>query len=204
MILLIDNYDSFTYNIYQYISAISNSNVKVVRNDQISIQEITKLDPQAIIFSPGPGLPSQNEVCMEIVKQLYQTIPMLGVGFGHQLISMAFGAKLLRAKVTKHGKTSLITHNGLGVFSYMSQPLEVMRYHSFCIDKRSIPEQLEVIATSLEDGEIMAIKHLHYPVYGLQFHPESIGTTSGKKIIDHFLAEVRKESNDEKILGKVN
>ncbi|MEN1968501.1 aminodeoxychorismate/anthranilate synthase component II [Lentibacillus sp. N15] len=189
MILLIDNYDSFTYNLYQYFSE-ENAEVKVVRNDAIRISEIEALQPEAIIISPGPGLPLHAGRCIEIVQTFYQKLPILGVCLGHQIIGAALGATIKPANVIKHGKTSRITHNGLGLFSYLTQPLEVMRYHSFVIDPECHPPELEVTATSLDDNEIMAIKHRQYPVYGVQFHPESIGTNTGKKIIRNFLDEI--------------
>lgn len=134
---------------------------------------------------------------MEVVQHFYKKIPIIGICLGHQIIAEALGAELKPAKTIKHGKTSLVTHNGLGLFSYMSQPLEVMRYHSFVVDKETVPAHLEVVATSLEDNEIMAIKHRTLPVYGVQFHPESIGTTTGKKMIRNVLNEIGKELNYE-------
>jgi len=189
MILLIDNYDSFTYNLYQYFSE-EHVTVKVVRNDAISLAEIAALQPEAIIISPGPGLPHEAGRCIEIVQTFYQRIPILGVCLGHQVIGAALGATIKPAKVIKHGKTSRITHNGSGLFSYLTQPLKVMRYHSQIIDPSTTPAELEITATSLDDHEIMAIKHRQYAVYGVQFHPESIGTNTGKKIIRNFLDEI--------------
>ncbi|MEC5424580.1 aminodeoxychorismate/anthranilate synthase component II [Virgibacillus sp. C22-A2] len=198
MILLIDNYDSFTYNIYQYISE-ENIQVEVVRNNQISLEAIKLKKPEAIIISPGPGIPDQAGICLEVVKTFYKKIPILGICLGQQVIAAALGAKIVAADTIKHGKTSLITHNGSSPFDYMTQPLEVMRYHSLVIDKETLPEQLEITATSLDDNEIMAIKHHYYPLYGMQFHPESIGTASGKQLIQNFLQEIRKESTYETI-----
>ncbi|OZU88956.1 aminodeoxychorismate/anthranilate synthase component II [Virgibacillus indicus] len=192
MILLIDNFDSFTFNIYQYFSE-EGIEVEVIRNNQLSLGQIEALQPEAIIISPGPGLPEKAGICIELVKAFYKDIPILGICLGHQIIGEALGAELRKAKQIKHGKTSLITHNGLGIFSYLSQPLEVMRYHSYVIDKLTLPHELEIAATSLEDNEIMAIKHHSYPVYGVQFHPESIGTKTGKQIIRNFLEEIGRE-----------
>lgn len=193
LILLIDNFDSFTYNIYQAFSEEA-IDVKVVRSDVITIADIHTLNPEAIIISPGPGLPKASGICQEIITTFYKTIPILGISLGHQMIAATFGATFKQAQTVKHGKTTRITHDGLGVFSYLSQPLEVMLYHSHVID--TIPEQLEVTATSLDSNEIMAIKHRKYPVYGLQFHPESIGTITGQKLIKNFLHDIRKEHMD--------
>lgn len=198
MILLIDNFDSFTYNIYQSFSE-EGLDVKVVRNNAITIKEIKQLNPEAIIISPGSGRPEEAGICMEIVKIFYKQIPILGICFGHHIIAASFGAELAEAQTIKHGKTASITHNGSGMFSYLSQPLEVMLYHSYVIDKNTLPVQLEVTATSLDAGEIMAIKHHTYPLYGLQFHPESIGTTTGKKIIRNFLNEIRSVTSHETV-----
>lgn len=196
MMLLIDNFDSFTYNIYQYFSE-EEKEINVVRNNKITLAEIERLQPEAIIISPGPGLPVEAGICMEVVQHFYKKIPIIGICLGHQIIAEALGAELKPAKTIKHGKTSLVTHNGLGLFSYMSQPLEVMRYHSFVVDKATVPPHLEVVATSLEDNEIMAIKHRSFPVFGVQFHPESIGTATGKKMISNVLNEIGKELKHE-------
>ncbi|WP_188456014.1 anthranilate synthase component II [Virgibacillus oceani] len=198
MMLLMDNYDSFTYNLYQYFSE-ETIDVEVFRNDQLSLAEIEALNPEAIIISPGPGLPKQAGNCLDIVKAFHKQIPILGICLGHQIIAAALGAKIKQATIIKHGKTSLITHNSLGLFSYLSQPLEVMRYHSQIIDAETLPAQLEVAARSLDDNVIMAIKHRKFPVFGVQFHPESIGTNTGKKIIRNFLQEIREESRHEKL-----
>ena len=191
MILLIDNYDSFTYNIFHYFSS-ENVDIKVIRNDKLTSEDITELGPEAIIISPGPGTPETAGNCIQIVKDFYQKIPILGICLGHQIIASALGGKIKQATVIKHGKTSLITHNGLGLFSYLAQPLEVMRYHSLVVDLKTLPDELEVVATSMDDNEIMGIKHFRYPVYGIQFHPESIGTIAGKDIVRNFLKEIGK------------
>lgn len=191
MILLIDNYDSFTYNLFQYIS--EQYAVVVVRNDNITVQEIEELEPEAIIISPGPGLPNAAGICIEVVERFHKTIPILGVCLGHQAIGMAFGSKLREASEIKHGKTSLITHYGSELFNNLQSPEEVMRYHSFVISHEGFPNELEINAISIDTNEIMAIKHKQYPVYGLQFHPESIGTTSGKQMIKNFLNLLKKE-----------
>lgn len=198
MILLIDNFDSFTYNIYQSFSA-EGFEIKVVKNNEVSIEEIKLLNPEAIIISPGSGKPEQSGICMEIVQTFYKQIPILGICLGHHIIAATFNAELVEAKSIKHGKTALITHNGSGLFSYLSQPLEVMLYHSYVINKNTLPYPLEITAKSLDTDEIMAIKHHTYPLYGLQFHPESIGTATGKKIIRNFLDEIRRVTSHETI-----
>ncbi|WP_186575958.1 anthranilate synthase component II [Aquibacillus kalidii] len=192
MILLIDNYDSFTYNLYQYVSELGKE-VKVVRNDKITIEEIRLLKPEAIILSPGPGSPEDAGICMAVVKQLASEFPILGICLGHQAIGAAYGGKVTHAKQVKHGKTSMIRHQNDEIFSYLEQPLEIMRYHSLIISKDHVPSELIVTATSMDDNEIMAIKHSYLPVYGLQFHPESIGTSKGKRILDNFFKAIRKE-----------
>ncbi|MDX8045111.1 aminodeoxychorismate/anthranilate synthase component II [Gracilibacillus sp. S3-1-1] len=192
MMLLIDNYDSFTYNLFQYISELGKG-VKVVRNDKITLEEIRTLQPEAIILSPGPGTPEQAGICIDVVQQLAREFPILGICLGHQAIGAAYGATITHAGQIKHGKTSRIHHQNDEIFDYLEQPLEVMRYHSLVIDKKTIPDQLLVTATAMDDQEIMAIKHTYLPVYGLQFHPESIGTGRGKKILNNFFQAIRKE-----------
>ncbi|MGF3103267.1 anthranilate synthase component II [Rossellomorea sp. DUT-2] len=196
MILLIDNYDSFTYNLYQYIEELGEE-VIVKRNDAISLEEIKDLNPAGIILSPGPGKPEKAGICISIIQNLHASVPIFGVCLGHQAIGAAFGATIEVADKVMHGKTSLIKHNGCGVFEYLPQPLEVMRYHSLVIKIGTLPTQLEAVALSMDDNEIMAIKHMKYPMYGVQFHPESIGTKTGKKIIQNFLVQMRKENNRE-------
>ncbi|GGM33375.1 aminodeoxychorismate/anthranilate synthase component II [Paraliobacillus quinghaiensis] len=198
MILLIDNYDSFTYNLFQYISELDKE-VKVVRNDKITIDEIKKLNPEAIILSPGPGTPEEAGICIDVVKQLDDTFPILGICLGHQAIGVAYGATVTHAKNIKHGKTSMIKHNQDEVFHYLEQPLEVMRYHSLVVKQDTVPDVLQVTATSMDDQEIMAMKHNYLPVYGLQFHPESIGTNTGKQMLANFFAAIKKERSHETI-----
>ncbi|WP_044336627.1 anthranilate synthase component II [Rossellomorea aquimaris] len=202
MILLIDNYDSFTYNLYQYIEELGEE-VTVKRNDAISLEEIKELNPAGIILSPGPGKPEDAGICISIIQNLHASVPILGVCLGHQAIGAAFGATIEVAEKVMHGKTSLIKHDGSGVFEYLPQPLEVMRYHSLVIKNGTLPTQLETVALSMDDREIMAIKHMKYPMYGLQFHPESIGTKTGKKIIQNFLVQMRKENNRETLSTEV-
>lgn len=185
MILLIDNFDSFTFNLYQYLGELDRE-IRVFRNNQLTVDDIKKLNPEAIIISPGPGRPEDAGVCVEAIKSLYQTTPILGICLGHQAIAYAFGANIKQAATIKHGKPSYITHSGQ-IFDYLSSPLEVMRYHSLSVEKSSLPEDLECTAQSMDDREVMAIQHKYYPVYGLQFHPESIGTPLGKQILKNFL-----------------
>src|SRR5690625_636420 len=198
MILLIDNFDSFTYNIYQPFSE-EGFEVKVIRNDEMTITEIESLNPEAIVISPGSGKPEQSGRCMEIVKTFYKRIPILGICLGHYIIAAAFNAELIEAQTIRHGQTTPITHNGSGMFSYLSQPLEVMLYHSYVIDLNKFPHQFEITAKTLDTDEVMAMKHRTYPVYGLQFHPESIGTKTGKKMIRNFLDEIGSVKNHEAI-----
>ena len=185
MILLIDNYDSFTYNLYQYLGEVE-ENIIVKRNDEISIADIEALNPTAIVISPGPGRPEEAGISMEVIQKFYKTIPILGICLGHQAIGAAFGANVIGAKQIMHGKTSLIDHTGTDLFTGQENPLTVMRYHSLVVEKQSLPSELEVTATSQDDHEIMALKHKDYPLYGLQFHPESIGTKTGKQLLHEF------------------
>ncbi|SFM18990.1 anthranilate synthase component 2 [Gracilibacillus orientalis] len=191
MILLIDNYDSFTYNLFQYMSELGKQ-VEVVRNDKITLEEIRELDPEAIILSPGPGIPEEAGICIDVVKALSSEFPILGICLGHQAIGAAYGATVTHAGQIKHGKTSMIRHQNDEIFNYLEQPLEVMRYHSLVIEKDTIPDQLLVTATAMDDKEIMAVKHTYLPVYGLQFHPESIGTGKGKQLLNNFFESIRK------------
>ena len=189
MILLIDNYDSFTYNLYQQISGLG-MDVRVVRNDAITIEEIRKLQPKAIVLSPGPGTPSEAGITVSIVKELYKEFPILGICLGHQSIGEAFNSDIVRADKIMHGKLSNLSYKKKGLFQSLDGEVSVMRYHSLIIDPKTLHEDLEIIATSTDDGEIMAIQHKHYPVYGLQFHPESIGTNTGTEMINTFLKDI--------------
>ncbi|GAM15884.1 anthranilate synthase component II [Mesobacillus selenatarsenatis] len=200
MILLIDNYDSFTYNLYQYLSELG-AEVKTVRNDKISVQEILRMEPDAIVLSPGPGRPEQAGICVEAVKQLAHTIPILGICLGHQAIAHSFGSSIIKAKKVRHGKESKLLHTGTSLMNNLEEYPEVMRYHSLVIDRMTLNEDFEVLAEAVDDQEIMAIKHKNYPLYGLQFHPESIGTKSGKQILSNFLSEIRKETKAYEILS---
>ncbi len=192
-VLIIDNYDSFVYNLVQYIG-MQHAIPEVYRNDTISIREVeTSVKPDAIIISPGPGNPSNPRdfgVCTGLLRTISRTIPTIGICLGHQGIGYAYGAKISRANLIMHGKTSKIRHNGRSLFAGLPDPFEATRYHSLVINRDSIPDELEVTATSLEDNEIMGIKHKDYPIYGVQFHPESIMTTDGMSIVKNFLNTV--------------
>lgn len=186
MILLIDNYDSFVYNLARYVSELKFS-PKVVRNNEISLEEITLLEPSHIILSPGPCAPLQAGISMAVVQEFSGKIPLLGVCLGHQAIGQVFGAKITRAKRPMHGKSSLIKHNGQGLFRNMPDFLTVGRYHSLIVDENNLSPEIEVSARS-EENEVMAIAHKHFPLFGLQFHPESIMTEHGHKFIHNFLS----------------
>lgn len=191
MILLIDNYDSFTYNIYQYLSEFSS--VQTIRNDQITIQEIEDLGPEAIVISPGPKTPYDAGLSIEIINAFYKKVPILGICLGHQCIGVAFNSQVSYAKEVVHGKTSLIYNNQKNIFKGLEKEIEVARYHSLAILRKNFSDQLEITAETV-DGEIMAVKHKMYPVYGLQFHPESINTKMGKIMISNFVKEVKNVS----------
>ena len=185
MILLIDNYDSFTYNLYQYMG-IFNDDIKVVRNDKITIEEIKALAPERIVLSPGPKSPKEAGICIDAVREFYDKIPILGICLGHQSIGEAFGATVSYAKQIFHGKQSEITHTGDSVFTGIDSPIKVARYHSLAVKKEGLPDCLRILAET-DDGEIMAMRHKEYPVVGLQFHPESIYTEHGKRMLENFI-----------------
>lgn len=189
MILLIDNYDSFTYNLYHQIAAFG-KDVKVVRNDALTIDEIRTLNPEAIVISPGPGNPSEAGITVEAIRELYKEYPILGICLGHQSIGEAFGGNVIRANNIMHGKTSVLEYTAKGLFEALAGEVEVMRYHSLIIEPSSLHEDFDIIAKSSDDQEIMAIQHKQYPVFGLQFHPESIGTETGSKMVEAFLTHV--------------
>lgn len=186
MILLIDNYDSFVHNLYQFLS-VEDPDVRLVRNDRITPQEALAMEPDAIVISPGPGKPSDAGVCIELIRQLKGRIPILGVCLGHQAIGEAFGATVTHASRLMHGKTSLLTDVADDIiFKGIKKPVQVARYHSLSVQESTLPEELEVTARS-DDGEIMAMRHREYPIYGLQFHPESVMTPEGSAMIRNFL-----------------
>ncbi|HBK98133.1 MAG TPA: aminodeoxychorismate/anthranilate synthase component II [Microcoleaceae bacterium UBA10368] len=192
MIIVIDNYDSFTYNLVQYLGELGAElpvakEVQVYRNDQISLAEIRRLQPAAVVISPGPGRPEDAGISLELIKELGPTMPILGVCLGHQSIGQVFGGKIVSAPILMHGKTSQVEHSGVGVFRGVESPMIATRYHSLVIEKQSCPEVLEVTAW-VEDGTIMGVRHREYPhIEGVQFHPESILTTSGKQLLRNFL-----------------
>ncbi|OGT29690.1 MAG: aminodeoxychorismate/anthranilate synthase component II [Gammaproteobacteria bacterium RIFCSPHIGHO2_12_FULL_35_23] len=185
MILLIDNYDSFTYNLYQLITQFY-PQVKVVRNDQITLTEIEAMTPAGIVLSPGPGHPLQAGLCINLIQQFYQTIPILGVCLGHQAIACAFGGRVIAAPTIVHGKADSIFHASQGLMQNMPQPFKATRYHSLCVAKENLPNTL-VITAENKEGLIMGLKHQRYPCYGIQFHPESILTEQGTLLIKNFL-----------------
>jgi len=184
-IILIDNYDSFTFNLYHYLSSLK-INVDVVRNDKISDIEIVRNKYNRIVISPGPGNPNQSGNCLKIVKTLYKKIPILGVCLGHQIIGQVFGSKIIQAKKLMHGKTSIIKSNKIGILKNLPTKFEATRYHSLIIDKKTLSKELEITAET-EDGIIMGVKHKVYNIHGVQFHPESIKTTIGLKILKNFI-----------------
>ena len=184
-LLLIDNYDSFTFNLYHYLSSLK-VNVDVVRNDKINVKEIIKKKYDRIVISPGPGNPNQSGNCINIVKSLYKQIPILGVCLGHQIIGQVFGSKIIQAKKVMHGKTSRIKSKKVGILKNLPLNFEATRYHSLIIDKKTLSNQLIIIAET-NDGVIMGIMHKEYNIHGVQFHPESIKTKLGMKILKNFI-----------------
>lgn len=187
MILMIDNYDSFTYNLVQYLGALG-QNIKVFRNDKITIEKIKKLKPERIVISPGPGRPQDAGISCELIKEFAAKIPILGVCLGHQAIGYVYGGRIIRAKRLMHGKTSWIYHNQKTIFQAIPSPFEATRYHSLIVEKKTLPRCLEIIAWTKEK-EIMGLKHKEYPLWGVQFHPESILTKAGKDILRNFLMQ---------------
>jgi anthranilate synthase/aminodeoxychorismate synthase-like glutamine amidotransferase len=190
MIVMIDNYDSFTYNLVQYFGELG-ADVKVFRNDQIGVEQVAALNPSHIVLSPGPCTPNEAGICLELLQKLQGRFPILGVCLGHQAMGQAFGGKVVRARQVMHGKTSAIHHNGGGVFSALPSPFTATRYHSLIVDRTALPEAFEITAwTQHEDGsmdEIMGLRHKTLPVEGVQFHPESILTEHGHAMLKNFL-----------------
>ncbi|MFA5119125.1 MAG: aminodeoxychorismate/anthranilate synthase component II [Candidatus Omnitrophota bacterium] len=185
MILMIDNYDSFTYNLVQYFGELG-QDIKVFRNDKITIGQIKKIKPRRIVISPGPGRPEDAGISCEVIKEFSGMIPILGVCLGHQAIGLVYGGRIINARKLMHGKTSLIYHNGKEIFKSLPDPFEATRYHSLLVEKKSLPRCFEVTAWT-KSGEIMGLKHRKYPLWGVQFHPESILTKSGKDLLSNFL-----------------
>ncbi len=185
MILILDNYDSFTYNLYQYCCELGAA-VRVARNDAITLAEIADLAPERIIISPGPCTPNEAGIALDVITTFAPTIPILGVCLGHQAIGQACGGRVIRAPRPVHGKTAQIHHSGLGIFAGMPDPFTATRYHSLIVERATLPPALEVTAWTT-DGLIMGLRHRDYPMQGVQFHPESILTTDGKRLLHHFL-----------------
>jgi anthranilate synthase component II len=186
MILVIDNYDSFTYNLVQYFGELGTQPV-VRRNNEITLDEIAALRPERIVISPGPGRPEQAGITLDVIKTFGPTTPLLGVCLGHQAIGMAFGGSVVRANTPMHGKTSTITHDGQGVFAGIGMPLTVARYHSLVVDRQSWPDELKIAAETEDDATVMALRHRSHPIHGVQFHPESIMTREGQHLLRNFL-----------------
>lgn len=186
MILLIDNYDSFTYNLYQVLSVLG-AEVQVERNDAISVEDVVQLRPDGIVISPGPGNPREAGISCRLMRDVGPSIPTLGVCLGHQCIAAAFGGNVVGAPVLMHGKTSQVFHNQAGVLARLPSPFQAVRYHSLTVDEPSLPPSLEVTARS-EDGTIMALRHRSYPIEGVQFHPESVLTLDGPQLLGNFVA----------------
>lgn len=196
MILVIDNYDSFTYNLVQYLGELGEEfaiakDVRVYRNDQISLEKIRQLQPAGIVISPGPGRPDDAGISLQLIEHLAETTPILGVCLGHQSIGQVFGGNIVSAPVLMHGKTSAVHHTGVGVFEGLENPLTATRYHSLVIERQALPDTLEITAW-VDDGTIMGVRHRQYPhVQGVQFHPESVLTNSGKELLRNFLRSIR-------------
>ncbi|MFN2566305.1 MAG: aminodeoxychorismate/anthranilate synthase component II [Gemmatimonadaceae bacterium] len=191
MLLVIDNYDSFTYNLVQYLGELGAA-VDVRRNDEVTVDEIGIMHPDAIVLSPGPCAPAQAGVTVAAIRRWGRAIPTLGVCLGHQAIGEAYGGRVVRAARVMHGKTSLVDHSGTHLFAGLPTPLEVMRYHSLVVDPESLPAELEVLARAADDAnELHAVRHREHPVYGVQFHPESVLTQHGKAILRNFLELTR-------------
>jgi len=199
VIIVIDNYDSFTYNLVQYLGELAAefpvaSDIQVFRNDKISLAEIQKLKPDAIVISPGPGRPEDAGVSLDLIQHLGPSLPILGVCLGHQSIGQVFGGKIISAPELMHGKTSQVTHTGIGVFQGLENPMIATRYHSLVIERETFPEVLEITAW-VEDGTIMGVRHRNYPhIQGVQFHPESVLTSSGKQLLRNFLQQLQENN----------
>jgi len=188
MLLMIDNYDSFTYNLYQYLSELG-AEVEVARNDKVSLEEISDMAPEGIIISPGPSTPLEAGISNDVIRQFGPTTPTLGVCLGHQCIGYVYGAKVDRAGEIRHGKTSMVTHQGAGVLAGLPNPFQAIRYHSLVVYPETVPDTLEVTAHT-DNGLIMGLRHKEYPIEGVQFHPESILTPDGKHLLQNFLDRI--------------
>jgi anthranilate synthase component II len=196
VIIVIDNYDSFTYNLVQYLGELAAefpvaADIRVFRNDKITVDEIQQLNPDVVVISPGPGRPEDAGISLDLIKQLGVNLPILGVCLGHQSIGQVFGGKIVSAPELMHGKTSQVSHTGVGVFQGLENPMIATRYHSLVIDRGTCPEVLEITAW-VEDGTIMGVRHRNYPhIQGVQFHPESVLTSSGKQLLRNFLEQLQ-------------
>jgi anthranilate synthase component 2 len=188
MVFVLDNYDSFTYNLVQYLGELG-AELVVRRNDETTVDEIAAMKPERIVISPGPGRPEDAGVTLDVIRRFGPDVPLLGVCLGHQAIGLAYGGKVVRADAPMHGKTSTIEHDGRGVFTGVASPIVASRYHSLVIDRSSVPAALEVAARTREDDTIMAVRHRQYPVSGVQFHPESILTRDGRQLLRNFLSQ---------------
>jgi anthranilate synthase component II len=195
-ILLVDNYDSFTYNLVHYMGEMG-AEVIVRRNDALSVEEALKIRARGIVLSPGPCDPDRAGICLELIERAAGTVPLLGVCLGHQAIGQAFGGKIVRAPQPMHGKTSRIDHDGRDLFAAIPSPFTATRYHSLVVERASVPAALEIAATS-EDGLVMALRHRRYPIFGVQFHPESIASEHGHTLLGNFLAVARDPTRHEK------
>ncbi|MXW34661.1 MAG: aminodeoxychorismate/anthranilate synthase component II [Acidobacteria bacterium] len=187
MVLVIDNYDSFTYNLVQYLGELG-AVLRVVRNDALAVADVDRLDVERIVISPGPGRPEQAGITVDLIRAYAPRVPILGVCLGHQAIGIAFGSAVVAAPALLHGKTSTVEHDGRGVFDGLTEPFPAGRYHSLAVDRATVPDDLEVAATAREDGTIMAVRHRRWPVHGVQFHPESVLTGEGRRVLGNFLA----------------
>lgn len=196
MIIVIDNYDSFTYNLVQYLGELAAefpvaADLRVFRNDKITVDEIRALNPEMVVISPGPGRPEDAGISLDLIAQLGQSVPILGVCLGHQSIGQVFGGKIVSAPELMHGKTSQVSHTGVGVFQGLENPVTATRYHSLVIDRETCPDVLEITAW-VDDGTIMGVRHRNYPhIQGVQFHPESVLTSSGKQLLRNFLEQLQ-------------
>ena len=186
MVLVIDNYDSFTYNLVQYLGELG-AEVRVRRNDQVGLDEVAEMTPEHIVISPGPGRPEDAGVSMDVIRRFGPTTPVLGVCLGHQAIGMVYGGTVTRATAPMHGKTSTVVHDGKGVFDGVGSPFQAGRYHSLVVSGDGFPTQLQASAHTKEDRTIMGVRHISYPVHGVQFHPESVLTEEGRRILRNFL-----------------
>ena len=186
MVLVIDNYDSFTYNLVQYLGELG-ADIRVRRNDAVTVGEVEAMAPEQILISPGPGRPEDAGVSVDVIRHFGPSTPILGVCLGHQAIGVVYGGTVCRASVPMHGKTSTVVHDGKGLFEGMTEPFQAGRYHSLVISSDHVPQELEVTARTKEDGTIMGVRHRSYPVHGVQFHPESVLTEEGRRILRNFL-----------------